>query len=81
MVWIFFHRGSLSERLFTVTMICYALLVGYSRIYVGVHYPGDVAGGMAIGIFSAFIVYMLFSWIFKNAAWLRLPAEKGRSDG
>ncbi|HCD35725.1 phosphatase PAP2 family protein [Chlorobium phaeovibrioides] len=79
MVWVFFHRGSLQERLFTATMIGYALLVGYSRIYVGVHYPGDVAGGMTIGVLSALIVYLLFTWTTKNAAWLRLPAEKRRS--
>jgi undecaprenyl-diphosphatase len=26
-----------------------ALAIGYSRVYVGVHYPGDVLGGAAIG--------------------------------
>lgn len=26
------------------------LLVSYSRIYLGVHYPGDIAGGMLVGL-------------------------------
>jgi undecaprenyl-diphosphatase len=26
-----------------------ALLTAFSRVYVGVHYPGDVAGGLALG--------------------------------
>ena len=34
-----------------------AILVGLSRIWVGVHYPGDVAVGAIIGIASAAAVY------------------------
>lgn len=30
-------------------LIIWALLVSYSRIYVGVHYPGDVLTGMIVG--------------------------------
>ncbi len=33
-----------------------ALLIGYSRIYVGVHYPLDVLGGWVLGILSALAV-------------------------
>ena len=41
-----------------------AVMVAYSRIYVGVHYPLDVLGGIILGIICAGIViylYMLFS--------------------
>lgn len=31
-------------------LIIWALLVGYSRIYVGVHYPGDVLIGYLVGL-------------------------------
>ena len=30
-------------------------LWGFGRIYVGIHYPIDVAGGMLIGVLSAFV--------------------------
>jgi undecaprenyl-diphosphatase len=30
-------------------LIAVALLIGYSRVYVGVHYPGDVVAGALIG--------------------------------
>ena len=34
-----------------------ALLGGISRIYVGVHYPYDILGGIFIGFISAFIIF------------------------
>jgi undecaprenyl-diphosphatase len=33
--------------------VCLAVLVSYSRIYVGVHYPLDVMAGALVGLFSA----------------------------
>ncbi|MBS2547608.1 phosphatase PAP2 family protein [Catenulispora sp. NL8] len=33
-----------------------AAIVGYSRVHTGVHYPGDVAGGAALGAASAALV-------------------------
>lgn len=34
-----------------------AVAVGYSRIYLGMHYPGDVLGGFVIGISIASLIY------------------------
>jgi len=38
----------LDRRIGTAALLL-ALLLAFSRIYVGVHYPSDVAGGLAIG--------------------------------
>lgn len=65
-VWIFFHRGVLVEKIFTIIMILYALAISLSRAYVGVHYPGDLIAGMIIGVVSASLIYLLFSWVVKN---------------
>lgn len=36
-----------------VLLLVWALFVGYSRIYIGVHYPGDVITGMFFGVLIA----------------------------
>ncbi len=47
------------NRLYTFSILAWALLVSYSRIYLGVHYPGDILGGMAIGVLAALLCHGL----------------------
>ncbi|MDP3311804.1 phosphatase PAP2 family protein [Lutibacter sp.] len=43
-------------------LIFWALLVAYSRIYIGVHFPLDVLTGVAFGVFYGFIFYKLYQF-------------------
>lgn len=44
----------------------YALGVGYSRMYLGVHYPSDVLVGAFLGSGSAVAAYYTFKWIKRK---------------
>jgi undecaprenyl-diphosphatase len=48
------------ERLRAIVFGLFALLVAYSRVYVGTHYLGDVAGGIATAVIAALVVGALY---------------------
>ena len=50
------HRATMGA------LLAWACLQCYSRMYLGVHYPGDIVGGMIVGVAAAMAVY---------AAWRR----------
>ena len=50
------------NRYITLFMMLWSLLVAYSRIYLGVHYPGDILGGMIVGVISGFVVYKIYDY-------------------
>ncbi len=47
-------------------LISLAILVGFSRIYVGVHHPLDVLCGLILGVIIGTFVYWLVQYIYKN---------------
>jgi hypothetical protein len=61
-------RGEKRRGIVAVLLVLLILLVGFSRIYVGVHFPGDVLWGWAVGL----LLLALFVWVRPRAAvWLK----------
>lgn len=42
-------------------LFLWAAVVSYTRIYLGVHYPGDILVGGTVGIFCGLLSFMLYS--------------------
>ena len=59
------------HRLVTCSLFAWAALQCYSRVYLGVHYPGDILGGIVVGVLAGVVVSYLMRWIQRR--W-RLPS-------
>lgn len=54
------------HKWFTVMMFSWAFIVSYSRMYLGVHYFGDLFCGATIGSLFAVLFYYLQNYLFKR---------------
>jgi undecaprenyl-diphosphatase len=48
------------NKYFTICILLWAAVVSYSRIYLGVHYPGDVICGAILGSLIGLAVYVSY---------------------
>lgn len=55
------------KRWFTVFIVFWALVVGYTRIYLGVHYTGDVICGSLYGALVGWFCFTMYQRVSNRA--------------
>nr|WP_262921553.1 phosphatase PAP2 family protein [Bacteroides caecicola] len=66
------------NKCFTWMMFVWAAIPSYSRIYLGVHYPGDILCGAICGCCISLLTYWLYSFLqrklFINNRYMSTPS-------
>jgi len=63
----------------SLPLFVWAGMVGYGRIYLGLHYPSDVLGGIVLGVASAWVVWQ-FREEIESFVDNNLTRQHSRSD-
>ena len=58
---LFLYPYSLEAKKVFFWTFNWEVIVGLSRIYLGVHYPFDILGGMFWGLFVSLLVYNFYN--------------------
>ncbi len=54
------------RRWLTFFFFTWAIINSYSRIYLGLHYPGDILVGTLVGVISGWLTYRLYYWFVSR---------------
>lgn len=65
-IYLFLQRRSRVSRFTIAALVCVVVFVGYSRVYLGAHWPSDVVAGWVIGL-----AWVLIVWLFLRPRLLR----------
>lgn len=55
-----------NQKTFGYGIFVWAAMVSYSRIYLGVHYPGDIIGGAILGLFLGWLIVNVYNKIISR---------------
>ena len=62
------------KKIFTILIPLWVILVSYSRIYLGVHFPADIMFGMLTGVLTGIGAYLIFKSQLVRKYYYPVPA-------
>ena len=65
---------SVKNKNYSLLFLAGAILVGYSRIYLGQHFMDDILAGSVVGVISAIFCWLFFDKLFDR--WLNRKGLK-----
>lgn len=54
------------NRLLSLSLLVWATINSFSRIYLGVHYPGDILCGALVGSAIGVVMYLIYSYMHRK---------------
>ena len=69
------------NRTLSLSLLLWACINSYSRIYLGVHFPGDILCGAIIGSVIGVVIYLIYAFVRKRVEFTseRITANYTRS--
>ena len=61
-----FSAPLVRKKWYSWMIFLWAALVSYSRVYLGVHYPGDILGGAILGMTTGFVLVYIVRKILER---------------
>lgn len=61
------------QRLLTIALVSWSLINCYTRLYLGVHFPGDITVGLIWGGIVGYSAYRIYCYALRRIALRRNP--------
>lgn len=55
-----------NKKWYGISALAFATLIAFTRLYLYVHFPTDILGGIAVGVIAAVGAYYAVGWIYKK---------------
>lgn len=69
------------NRALSLSLLLWAVVNSFSRIYLGVHFPGDILCGALLGTAIGIVIYLIYGFVRKKIEYssVRITANYTRS--